>query len=652
MTASILENIHQPSDIASLTPDALNVLAHEIRERLVQVTSVTGGHLASSLGAIEIILALHKLFDFSTDRLLFDVGHQSYAHKLITGRNNRFDTLRTFGGICGFPRRDESIYDAYDAGHASDSLSIAAGMALARDLKGTAEQIVAIIGDASLSGGMAFEALNHIGHECLDVNIVLNDNEMSISRNVGALSLYLGKIRTSKPYTHTRDTLESGLSRVGKLGRVLVGAGELAKSSVKKLLVPGMFFEDMGIKYIGPIDGHNIAALLDALAAARSVSGPVIIHAVTRKGSGYAPAERMPDVFHGVGAFNGETGELVRRDNSDLLPTYTQVFANALCEEARINSKLVAITAAMTDGTGLKEFSSEFPQRFFDVGIAEEHAVGFAAGMALGGLLPVCAIYSTFLQRAYDQMLIDVAQQKQHVVFAIDRAGLVGEDGQTHNGAFDLAYLSSIPGMRILAPASADDLRDSLHTALALNGGPVAVRYPRGTVIKAPTERCPKILPFGKARLVRIGNWTIDSKDTEVPQIKPDVAILAIGRFVSLARQVSDLLADEHFCTLVYNMIWAKPLDVDAIKHACSADLVVTLEDGSVSGGFGSSVAGIVSKGFAPLDKKATKTKTPPLMQLGLPDSFTVHGKVEALFEHLGLTPEVIAADVKTMLGK
>ncbi|MDR1422798.1 MAG: 1-deoxy-D-xylulose-5-phosphate synthase, partial [Coriobacteriales bacterium] len=588
------------AELANFDARQLQALAAALRARLIEVTSTNGGHLASSLGAVEIILALHAVYDLPTDKLVFDVGHQSYAHKLLTGRDKVFDTLRCFGGLAGFTRREESPYDTHDSGHASDSLSIALGLALARDLDGRDEEVIALIGDASLSGGLAFEALNQIGQAGTRLTIVLNDNEMSISRNVGALSLHLAKIRMSKSYTALRDTVEDRLGAAGRVGRFLVNAGETAKESVKKLVVPGTFFEDMGITYVGPIDGHNTSVLIEALKTARSATGPVLVHAVTQKGRGYTPAEQRPDIFHGVGGYAPDTGELAQA--SDDMPSFTAVFSQALLAEAETRPELVAITAAMADGTGLASFAARHPERFFDVGIAEEHAVALAAGLALGGKLPVVAIYSTFLQRAFDQLVTNVALQKQHVVFCVDRAGLVGEDGTTHHGLFDLAYLRQIPGMRLVAPADAEQLQDALHTALNFDEGPMAIRYPRGKTVLAVANREPRFLPLGKAICLREG---------------ADVSLLALGRMVRPALEVAELLAATGVQAGVYNMLWVKPLDGEAVRAAAAAPLIVTLEEGTTIGGFGSAV----------LEELAhLAISQPRVLTIGIPDTFVTHG--------------------------
>jgi 1-deoxy-D-xylulose-5-phosphate synthase len=631
MNDDLLQSIATPDDLRAFNDDEMAQLAAQIRAQLIAVTAQNGGHLASSLGAVEIILALHRVFDFSKDRLVFDVGHQSYAHKLITGRLDSFGTLRCLDGVCGFPRRDESIYDTHDAGHASDSLSIATGLALTRDLNMTDEHVAVLIGDAALSGGMAFEALNQIGHEGTSMTIVLNDNEMSISRNVGALSLYLGKARLSKPYTTIRDSVEGGMGRTGRVGRALVNVGEAVKGSFKKLVVPGTFFEDMGIKYLGPIDGHNIGTLENALQAARGFKGPVLIHAVTQKGKGYGPAEQRPDVFHGVGRFDPATGEVLKQAGG--APTFTKVFSQTLLAQAATNPDLVAVTAAMTDGTGLDAFKEQHPQRTFDVGIAEEHAVALAAGLALGGKLPVVAIYSTFLQRAFDQMVINVALQQQHVVFCVDRAGLVGEDGSTHHGIFDLAYLRAIPHMRILAPSSAGELASALHTALLLDDGPVAIRYSRGEAwegegLPSDDASVPQKLPIKKALKRRDGE---------------DAALLAVGRMVPVALEAAALLACEGVQAAVWDMRWVKPVDREAVAQAAQTPLVVTLEEGTIVGGFGSAV----------LEALALREVccSPRTLTLGLPDAFVFHGSTAQLFEDLGLTAPQIAATIQDALG-
>jgi 1-deoxy-D-xylulose-5-phosphate synthase len=653
MSYPILDSISNPDDLRTLSDAQLTQLAAEIRERLIDVTSANGGHVASSLGAVEAILALHLIYDFSHDHLVFDVGHQAYAHKLITGRNGQFDTLRTFGGICGFPRIDESVYDSNDAGHASDSLSTAAGLAFARDLDKSSEKVVAFIGDAALSGGLAFEALNQIGHSGTSLTIVLNDNGMSISKSMGALSLYLAKARMSRPYILMRDGVEGHISRLGRPGRRAVNAGERIKGSVKKLIVPGTFFEDMGIRYIGPIDGHDLKALQEAFKVAYQATGPLLVHIVTQKGHGYAPAEARPDVFHGVGPFDKATGETLKVHDVNK-PAFTDVFSQALCREAEADPRIVAITAAMEDGTGLHAFKERFPERFFDVGIAEEHAVALAAGLALGGKLPVVAIYSTFLQRAFDQIVVNVALQQQHVVFCVDRAGLVGEDGPTHHGMLDIAYLRSVPGMRILAPSGAEELQDALHTALALPG-PVAVRYARGPVPEPPeggaaglAARVPLALPVGQARKRRAG---------------ADVAILALGRFVHIALEAAAILEQQGVGAAVWDMRWAKPVCAEAVREAAGARLVVTLEEGVLTGGFGDAVLEELTRvnttgscrgehcSPASSEAQSGANAVPPVLAIGLPDEFVPHGSTDQLMQMLGLTAAQVASQIADALA-
>ena len=663
-------NIPESAELKALSNGQLVELAAAIRKRLIKVTSVNGGHLASSLGAVELILALHRVFDFPTDHLVFDVGHQAYAHKLVTGRQQAFDTLRTYGGISGFIRKEESPYDINDSGHASDSLSTALGLALARDLEHGTQRVAVLIGDAALSGGMAFEALNQIGHLQTEMTIVLNDNEMSIAPNVGALSLYLGRARTSKAYTTLRDTVEDRMASTGRLGRFLVRTGETAKESFKKLMVPGTFFEDMGIIYIGPIDGHNIETVSKALKASLKFKGPVLIHTITQKGRGYAPAEMQPELYHGVSCYDPKTGKFASKKGN--CPTYTEVFSKALLEEAQQNSDIVAITAAMMEGTGLTPFSEAHPERFYDVGIAEEHAVALAGGFALGGKLPVVAIYSTFLQRAYDQLMINVALLDSHVVFAIDRAGIVGEDGTTHHGVFDLAYLRNIPNMRILAPADAQQLKDALHTALHLEGGPIALRYPRGAVLppgdQEPADKGDMSADKGemsadKSGLPQAGNAPLKREGDLGDKTRParmlkvgqgvtlrqgaDVSLLAVGRMVGKAMDAARILAERGIEAQVENMLWVKPLDVQAVARAAQTPLVVTLEEGTVLGGFGSAVLEALAQ--LGCEDKPADTR---VLTLGVPDDFVKHGSIEELFEELGLNGPQIAERICDALRK
>lgn len=621
----ILDAVTSPADLKVLTDEELAILAREIRGEIIDVTSKTGGHVASSLGAVEIILAVHSLIDAPRDRFLFDVGHQAYAHKLVTGRLDRFATLRQFGGVSGFPRPDENRYDVHPSGHASDSLSVALGLALARDLRGTDEKIVALIGDAALAGGMAFEALNTIGQVQTPMVIILNDNEMSISRNVGALVKHLGAMRASAQYRHTRDAMQGRLESSGEAGRALVSIGRTMKDSMKQLVIPqAMIFEKLGILCTAPIDGHDIAALRDTLRTVLASDVPTLVHVVTKKGAGYAPAEHDPERFHGVGPYDIATGASIAKPGP-CAPTFTDAFGAAIVREARQDHRIVAITAAMKGGTGLDAFAEEFPDRFFDTGIAEGHAVGMASGLAAGGMKPVVAIYSTFLQRAIDQMIVDNALMNDDVVFCIDRAGIVGEDGPTHHGMFDIAYARMIPNMRVLAPSNEAELANALHTALAL-GGPFAIRYPRGAAegVEVPDE--PRVLEPGKAETVREGD---------------DVAILAFGKEVGFALEAAKELASEGIEARVVDMRWVKPLDVEAVRSAASAKLVVTVEDGVLAGGAGSAV----------LEELARQQATARVLRIGVDDAFVTHGARSALLADLGLDGSGIAASVRAALS-
>lgn len=620
----ILDVVESPADLKVLSEEELGILAQEIREQIVATTSKTGGHVASSLGAVEIILAVHSLIDAPKDKIVFDVGHQAYAHKLITGRRDRFDTLRSYHGISGFPRPSESPYDTHPSGHASDSLSVATGLAKARLLKGTDEKIVAIIGDASLSGGMAFEALNYMGQEQLPLVVILNDNEMSISRNVGALMRHLGNMRATSQYRDAREALQARLESSGVAGRALAAFGKSVKESMKQFVIPqSMIFEHLGIVCTAPIDGHNIHELRETLALVLAMDAPVLMHVVTKKGAGYEPALRDPERFHGVGPFDIRTGASTAAPSS--APSYTSVFGAALVREAQADENVVAITAAMEGGTGLKPFAAAFPDRFIDVGIAEEQAVGMASGLAAGGKKPVVAIYSTFLQRAIDQMIIDVALPNHNVVFAIDRAGVVGNDGPTHHGVFDLVYTRMVPNMRVLAPSNEAELACALHTALAL-GGPFAVRYPRGAGEGVPVPEEPAVLEEGRARLVREGS---------------DVALLAFGRMVSSASAAADLLAEQGVSARVLDMRWVKPLDAQAIADAAQTGLVVTVEDGVIAGGAGAGV----------LEELARQGLCPRTLALGIDDEYVMQGKTELLMRDLGLDAAGIAQRVLAALG-
>jgi len=615
---TILSTIESPADLKRLTSAQLEQLAAEIRKTLVTTVAETGGHLAPNLGVVELTIGLHRALNAPHDKIVWDVGHQSYVHKLLTGRTERFNTLRQYGGVCGFPKRSESEYDVFDTGHASNSISVALGLAAGRDERGSDETIVAVIGDGSLTGGMAFEALNHCGHLGTKLVVLLNDNEMSIAPNVGALAGYLARVRLDPRYIRLRDDVESRLART-RLGAAVVAAGEAAKESFKQLIVPGMLFEELGLKYVGPIDGHDINMVQQAITWATQAEGPVLVHAVTRKGAGYVHAEDQPDTFHGISPFEIETGKT--RGGGGGAPSYTDVFGDALVREAEREPRIVAITAAMPAGTGLSKFADRFPNRFFDVGIAEQHAVGLAAGLAIQGRLPVVAIYSTFLQRAYDQLIMDVALQNLHVVFCLDRAGLVGEDGPTHHGVFDLTYLRSIPNLMVLAPADECELVDMLHTALHADG-PIAIRYPRGRGMGVPLPDEPQILEAGRAQLRKSGT---------------DVAILAVGRMANVADEAAELLAADDVSATVYNMRWVKPLDLEALSAAAASHrLIVTVEENTGLGGFGAAV----------LEGLSDLGRTVPVLRLSVPDCFVTHGAMGKLLAEVGLTAEGVCSAV------
>lgn len=621
----ILDLVSSPADLKLLTNEELAILATEIREEIVTVAAQTGGHVASSLGAVEIILAVHSLIDCPGDKFVFDVGHQAYAHKLVTGRLEQFPGLRTYEGLSGFPKPEESPCDVHPSGHASDSLSVALGLAEARDLNRGREKVVALIGDAALSGGMAFEALNHIGQVQTPMVVILNDNEFSISRNVGAMVKHLGYMRATTQYREARDSVQERLESSGPLGTALADFGRNVKESLKQFILPRtMIFEQLGILCTAPVDGHDIGALKETLRMVLDANAPVLMHVVTKKGAGYAPAMRNPEKFHGIAPFDIATGEVKKKPAS--APSYMNVFGDALVREARRNGDIIAITAAMKDGTGLSKFAEEFPERFIDSGIAEEHAVGLASGLAKGGKKPVVAIYSTFLQRAFDQIIINNALPNLDVVFAIDRAGVVGEDGPTHHGMFDLAYMRMIPNMRVLAPSNEAELVHALHTALAL-GGPFAVRYPRGAGegVAVPAE--PQILEVGKANVVRKGD---------------DVAILAFGRMVGRALGAAELLAERGIEARVVDMRWVKPLDAKAIARAAKTKLVVTVEGGVIAGGAGEGVLG-------ELARQGLQT---PALNLGIQDTFVPQGKTDLLLHDLGLDAEGIAASIQERLAE
>lgn len=614
----LLEKIEQANDIKQIAPEDYGVLAEEIRQFLIQTISVTGGHLGSNLGAVELTMALHLFLDLPEDKLIWDVGHQSYTHKILTGRRDGFVNLRKFGGMSGFPKRKESDCDCFDTGHSSTSISAGLGMVKARDIQGGSQTIVSVIGDGSLTGGMAYEALNNASR--LDTNfiIVLNDNNMSISENVGGVSKYLNNIRTADTYLGLKEGVYNSLHGKSKYGDKVVSQIRRAKSSFKHLVVPGMFFEDMGITYLGPVDGHNIPEMVHMLKEARKVKKAVLVHVITQKGRGYTPAERHPARFHGAEPFDIETGI---PSAPRMKANYTDIFSTVMCKLGQRDEKVVAITAAMPDGTGLKRFRNMYPERFFDVGIAEEHAVTFAAGLAAGGLKPIVAIYSSFLQRAYDQILHDVCIQNLPVVFCIDRAGLVGSDGETHQGIFDLSYLSSIPNMHIMAPKNKWELSDMIKFALAF-GGPMAIRYPRGEAFDGlKNNRAPIV--YGKSEAI---------------YREKDIMLLAVGSMVKVALTVREQLIEQGVACSLTNVRFVKPIDEEAVREACAGHrLIVTMEENVASGGYGEKVREYVSS-------LGVSTK---VLSITIPDEYVEHGNVELLKQEIGIDAVSIVEKVR-----
>lgn len=606
-----LSEYNNVNDMKHLTIKEKEHLASDIRKFLIEKVSKTGGHLASNLGVVELTIALFSVLELDRDKLIWDVGHQSYIHKILTGRSDKFDTLRQFDGLSGFPKKSESIYDFFETGHSSTSISAALGMATARDLKESKYEVAAVIGDGALTGGMAFEALNDLGYRKTKVIIILNDNQMSIAKNVGGMSRYLRRLRSNPKYTKLKQEVRSNLTKIPSIGSGMANTLEKLKNGIKQMVVPGMLFEDMGIKYIGPVDGHNFKELNQALCNAKNMKGPVIVHVLTKKGKGYEYAEKSPDKFHGIGPFDCESGEIECSSST----TYSNAFGEALIKCATENMDVVALTAAMRDGTGLKEYSEIFPDRFFDVGIAEQHGVTLAAGMANSGLKPVFAVYSTFLQRAYDQILHDVCMQKLPVILAIDRAGIVGEDGETHQGIFDISYLSNIPNIVIAAPKCTGEMEPMLRWALNQNF-PVAIRYPRGGD-KKDTSLTPN-MDF------KLGKW-------EVLKDKGNIAIIATGRMVQIAVDASNMLEAAGMKAKVINGCFIKPVDRDMIKTlAVENEIIITLEDNLIIGGFGNLVS----------EEARYINSSIKIINLGFKDEFIPHGNVNILFKKYGLDAE------------
>lgn len=617
--------IDSPDKLKQLSPEELPQVAAEIREFIVEQLKFTGGHLGANLGVVELTLAMHYVFDSPRDKFIWDVGHQAYVHKILTGRADQFDTLRQYKGLCGFPKRSESEHDVWETGHSSTSLSAAMGMAVARDLKGDDYNIVAVIGDGAMTGGMAFEALNNIGHEQKDVMIVLNDNEMSIEQNVGAMHHYLGKLRTDKHYKKVKEEVETLLKRIPAIGGRVAKTMERLKDSIKYMLVSGVIFEELGFTYLGPIDGHNVKDVIKTLKQGADTKGPVLVHVVTKKGKGYKPAEEATDNMHGIGAIKVESGALKSTPKG---PNYKNVFTDTLMELAAEDERIVALTPAMLGGSGLTKFAKRFPDRCFDVGIAEQHAVTMAGGIATQGLKPVVAIYSTFLQRGYDQVIHDIVRQNLNVFFAIDRAGFVGADGETHQGVYDIAFLRCLPNITIMAPKDENEFRHMIYTAIEADG-PTAVRYPRGEGLGIPLDETLQAIPVGQSEVLREGR---------------DVALVALGTMVPLAVEAAELLQREGISARVINARFVKPLDEQMIlKQARDNMPIVTIEEGVRQGGFGSAVLEFLAE---------RHIRHLAVEVIGTPDYFVEHGSVSDLYREVGLTPENIAARARTIALK
>jgi len=610
----VLEKIKKENDIKELTTQELDLLADEIREFLIEKISQTGGHLASNLGVVELTMALHLAFELPEDKIIWDVGHQSYTHKLLTGRREGFDGLRKYGGMSGFPKRGESCCDAFGTGHSATSISAGLGYAHARDIQKQNYKVISVIGDGALTGGMAFEALNNASELKKNFIIILNDNNMSISENVGGLSKHLSKLRTAESYHELKEGVVQSLNKIPIYGDRMVERVRKTKSSIKQLIIPGMIYENMGVTYLGPVDGHNIPQMVKVFKEASRLEGPVMVHCLTKKGYGYVPAERHPERFHGAEPFDIETG---LPKNKKQKADYTDIFSTVMRKMGDRNEKVVAITAAMANGTGLKRFRNMFPERFFDVGIAEEHAVTFAGGLAAGGLIPIVAVYSSFLQRAYDQILHDVCIQNLHVVFAIDRAGLVGSDGETHQGIFDISYLCSIPNMTLMAPKNKWEFSDMLKFAIVYQG-PIAIRYPRGEAydglakMRAPIE-------YGKS---------------EILYDEEEICLVAFGSMVKTAVKVRELLKERGYHCSIINARFAKPIDTSAIDVAVKEHkLLVTMEENVKSGGFGEQVMEYIQE--CEYEVK--------MLSVAISDEYVEHGNVEILYKEVGIDAESIA---------
>jgi 1-deoxy-D-xylulose-5-phosphate synthase len=620
----LIEKIKGPEDINNFSGEELEQLAGELREIIIETVSTNGGHLASNLGTVDLTIALHHVFNTPSDKIIWDVGHQCYAHKLLTGRLNSFSTIRKQGGLSGFPKISESPHDAFGTGHSSTSISSALGILEGRDQNKENFKVIAVIGDGAMTAGLAFEGLNHAGHLKKDLIVILNDNEMSISPNVGALSAYLRRLMMGDLYTKFKKETKLFLERIPGVGEPVLKIAQKAEDTVKGLVVPGLLFEELGFEYVGPVDGHKIDMLIETIDTFKDFPGPVLIHTITKKGKGYEPAEKNPAIFHGIGPFDIETG----KQSPSSKKSYSEIFGNCLTELAKDDKRIVAITAAMTEGTGLSEFVRTFPKRFYDVGIAEPHAVTFAAGLATRGLKPVVAIYSTFLQRSYDEIVHDVCLQNLPVVFAIDRGGIVGDDGPTHNGTFDLSFLRHIPNLVVAAPKDGHELRGMLAAAVSHNG-PIAVRYPRGSVTDTGNDEAIKEIPIGKSEVIVEGS---------------DILILPIGNTVEPAIAASQLLSEANIKPCVINARFVKPLDIDTIlPKAREIKYVLTVEENAVAGGFGSAVLEELTKAGVEGMK---------FSMLGIPDNFIEHATQAALRKSLGLDAEGIARKALALIDK
>ncbi|MBN1848471.1 MAG: 1-deoxy-D-xylulose-5-phosphate synthase [Deltaproteobacteria bacterium] len=621
---SLLTRIDNPSDLKKLSIEQLDILAEEIRARIIETVAKNGGHLAPSLGAVELAIAIHYVFDTPNDKVIWDVGHQAYAHKILTGRRDRFHTLRTYGGISGFPKRAESPFDTFDTGHSSTSISAGLGISTAKELKGEKSNVIAVIGDGSMTAGLAYEGLNQAGDTEKNLIVILNDNEMSIAPNVGAFSSFLSRKMTGRRFVNLKRDLENFLKSVPGVGENILNLFRRSEDSFITFFTPGMLFEAFKFRYIGPINGHRMDRLIEALENTSHLKGPTLVHVLTKKGKGYGPAEKDPAYFHGVGAFEVSTGTAPSKGLKKTTPTYTQIFGETMVELAKNEKRLFAITAAMPEGTGLNRFSEAYPERFLDVGIAEQHAVTYAAGLAVEGFIPVVAIYSTFLQRAYDQIIHDVCLSNLHVIFCIDRGGLVGEDGPTHHGYFDITYLRVLPNMTVMVPKDENELRHMLFTALSHNG-PIAIRYPRGNGVGVALTPEYEKIPIGKSELLRPGK---------------DLCIIAAGSMVYPALEAANLLEKEGFQVGVVNCRSVKPLDAELAEHAKNAGKVLIVEENIRQGGLGGAVLEMFSDmGIHHL----------PIRRIGLPDQFVEHGPISMLKEKYGLNLSGIAKEARDL---